>query len=54
MPSPRSREEARDAAQWFMANVDVDDPANDQLVRELDPRPNPENDISNSSDETPH
>lgn len=41
MPSPRSREEAQAAAQRFMANVDVDDPANDDLVVELDPRPDP-------------
>jgi len=35
-----------------MATVDVNDPANDQLVRELDPRPNPDNSNS-SSDEAP-
>lgn len=37
---PRSREEAQDAAETFMNNYDRgDDPANDQLVQDLDPRP---------------
>lgn len=42
MPSPRDREDAQKAAQRFLENSDRgDDPSNDDLVVELDPRPDP-------------
>ena len=42
MPSPRDREQAQAAADRFVANAGSgDDAANDALVRELDPRPDP-------------
>jgi len=43
MPSPRDRADAEKAAQRFLKNSDEgNDPANDDLVVELDPRPDTE------------